>query len=240
MGMTVKVEIKDSDASPEIFDRVFSYFSSVDEKFSTYKEESEISKINRGEILPENYSIEMQEIFKLAEKTKKETDGYFDIWRPDGKYDPSGIVKGWAIYQASQILKEAAYRNFFIEVGGDVETASADDFEEGWKIGIRNPFKISENVKVLSLRNEGVATSGNYVRGEHIYNPKAPKEEIKDIVSLTVVAPDIYEADRFATACFAMGRDGIYFLEKSPGLEGYVIDSTGIATFTSGFEKYLK
>jgi thiamine biosynthesis lipoprotein len=78
------------------------------------------------------------------------------------------------------------------------------------------------------------------VRGEHIYNPKAPKEEIKDIVSLTVVAPDIYEADRFATACFAMGRDGIYFLEKSPGLEGYVIDSTGIATFTSGFEKYLK
>jgi len=67
-----------------------------------------------------------------------------------------------------------------------------------------------------------------------------PNEPIKDIVSLTVIGPNIYEADRFVTAAFAMGKEGIYFIEKLDGFEGYMIDSNGLATFTSGFEKYVK
>lgn len=240
MGMTVKVEIRDEQARQGSFEKVFSYFDKVDRKFSTYKADSEISKINRGELQKKNWSEEMKEVFKLAEKTKRETGGYFDIWRPSGICDPSGIVKGWAIWNASQILKKEGYRNYFVDVGGDVQTASADGSGEGWKIGIRNPFKIEENVKILSLRNEGVATSGNYVHGTHIYNPKNPTEEIKDIVSLTVMGPNIYEADRFATAAFAMGKAGIKFIERMPGLEGYMIDTRGIATFSSGFEKYVQ
>ena len=75
-------------------------------------------------------------------------------------------------------------------------------------------IKTNEIVKKLSIENKGIATSGTYARGEHIYNPKNPSEAIESIVSLTVIGPNIYEADRFATACFAMGKDGIYFLEK--------------------------
>ena len=84
-----------------------------------------------------------------------------------------------------------------------------------------------------------MATSGNYIRGDHIYNPHASAEIIKDIVSLTVIAANVYEADRFATAAFAMGADGINFIEKLLGLEGYLVDKNGIATYTSGFEKYI-
>ena len=63
-----------------------------------------------------------------------------------------------------------------------------------------------------------------------------PARPIEDIVSLTVIGPDVLEADRFATAGFAMGRAGILFIEQTPGLEGYLVDRNGRATLTSGFE----
>jgi thiamine biosynthesis lipoprotein len=77
------------------------------------------------------------------------------------------------------------------------------------------------------------------VRGQHIYNPHQSHTPIRDIVSLTVIGPDIYEADRFATAAFAMGRQGIQFIEHLQGFEGYLIDAQARATFTSGFERYV-
>ena len=92
---------------------------------------------------------------------------------------------------------------------------------------------------VLSVSNRGVATSGTYVRGQHIYNPKQADRLITDIVGLTVIGPDIYEADRFATAAFAMGREGIHFIERLEGFEGYMIDRDGQATLTSGFTRYV-
>jgi thiamine biosynthesis lipoprotein len=84
-----------------------------------------------------------------------------------------------------------------------------------------------------------VATSGTYLRGAHIYNPHAPDAPAGDIVSLTVIGPNILEADRFATAAFAMGEGGIDFIERVDGLEGYQIDSEGMARMTSGLERYL-
>ena len=113
-------------------------------------------------------------------------------------------------------------------------------------VGIRDPFDVGikhgngtvstsqlhpsqqKIVKKIFLHNnEGVATSGTYIRGRHIYNPKATSAGGKDaldqpipvlasdeIVSLTVIGPNVYEADRFATAAFAMGRAGIEFVER--------------------------
>jgi thiamine biosynthesis lipoprotein len=84
-----------------------------------------------------------------------------------------------------------------------------------------------------------LATSGTYVRGQHIYDPLNPDQSLTDIVSLSVIGPNIYEADRLATAAFAMGRAGILFIEERSRCEGYMIDATGQATFTSGFARYL-
>jgi thiamine biosynthesis lipoprotein len=54
-----------------------------------------------------------------------------------------------------------------------------------------------------------------------------------------VIGPNIYEADRFATAAFAMESAGILFIEELEGFEGYMIDQHGLATYTSGFERYV-
>jgi thiamine biosynthesis lipoprotein len=239
MNMPVILEIADAGANDSICEEIFSYFRSIEARFSLFKLDSEISAINRKEIEDRDYSEEMKEIFALAEETKKETRGYFDIRKPDGSYDTSGLVKGWAISNAAQILRRHGFKNFYVSVGGDIQVSGKNSAGEAWIIGIQNPFnKQQEIVKVLNLSDRGIATSGTYVRGRHIYNPKDIDDKLDEIVSLTVVGPDVYEADRFATAAFTMGRDGINFLESLEGFEGYMIDKRGIATLTSGFHEY--
>ncbi len=238
MGMPITVEVVDPVVTPNDLDEVFAYFAAVDEVFSTYKDTSEISRINRGELPVAQYSEDMKTILALSEQTKQETYGYFDIRRDDGMYEPAGIVKGWAIHQAAQRLKARGRRNFYIDAGGDIEVAGQ---KEGrlWRVGIRNPFKRDEHVKVLAVTECGVATSGTAIRGQHIYNPHQPQEPLLDVMSITVIGANIYEADRFATAAFAMGRRGIQFIERLAGFEGYMIDAQARATFTSGFERYV-
>jgi thiamine biosynthesis lipoprotein len=181
----------------------------------------------------------MKEVFALSAQTKKETCGYFDISKPNGLIDPSGTVKGWAIQNAAKLVESMGYKNYFLDVAGDIQSCGKDMQDKEWTIGIRNPFDHKEIVKVLHPRGMGVATSGTYIRGQHIYNPHEPKQELKDIISLTVIGPNIYEADRFATAAFAMGKDGIVFIDNIPGFEGYSVDKDGIAVMTSGFEQFV-
>lgn len=237
MGMPITVEVVDSTVTQDDLDTILAYFISVDETFSTYKTTSEISRINAGELLATQYSEDMKSILALSERTKKDTHGYFDI-QHDGIYDPSGLVKGWAIHNAADILRTRQFHNFYVEAGGDIQVSGMKD-NRPWRVGIRNPFKHSEIVKVLALTQEGIATSGTAVRGQHIYNPYHRSTPLVDIASITVIGPNIYEADRFATAAFAMGRKGIQFIEKLTGFEGYMIDADARAMFTSGFGRYV-
>ena len=237
MGMPVIVEISNKQICKytnkqmeEDIEEVFDYLRYVDEHYSPFKETSQVGKLNRGE----EVSDEMKEILRLSQILKEDTGGYFDIVKPNGKIDPSGIVKGWAIKNAAEILRKKGYTKFFVDVGGDAEVVG-----KNWKWGIRNPFNVKEIVKFIKLSDVGIATSGTYERGQHIYNPITKKAEITDIVSLTVIGPNVYEADKLATPGFAMARDGINWIEKQKGFEGYMIDSEGIATMTTGFEKYL-
>jgi thiamine biosynthesis lipoprotein len=240
MGMTVLVEIADPTATRADVDAVYDYFHYIDEKFSTYKETSEITQINRGLLAASQFSSDMKTVLRLCAETKEATKGFFDIANKSEMLDPSGLVKGWAIHNAAEIIKKRGFKNYYVDAGGDVQVSGVNAEGQPWRIGIQDPFsKDQKIVKVVSLEDGGVATSGTYVRGQHIYNPHDKKAEINDIVSLTVIGPNIYEADRFATAAFAMGRQGIQFIERCDGLEGYMIDRAGIATQTGGFKKYV-
>lgn len=238
MGMPITAEIVDQHATEETFNEVFDYFAHIDEKFSTYKSTSEITAINHGTLALGDASEEMQIVFAMCEETKTQTNGFFDIKTPNGKYDPSGLVKGWAIWNAAKLLEKKGFENFYIDAGGDIQPHGHNADGKQWAIGIKNPFEQSENIKVIYADEEGVATSGTYIRGTHIYNPRAGNQPVSEIVSLTVIGPNIHDADRFATAAFAMGPSGINFIEQLPGYEGYIIDKNKIATMTTGFEKY--
>jgi len=240
MGMPITVLIVDPHATETAIDEVYDYFARIDEKFSTYKPTSEIEAINRGERALADASEEMQVVFAMCEETKNETAGYFDIRTPSGKYDPSGLVKGWAIWNAAKLLEKRGFENFYVDAGGDIQPHGHNADGKKWMVGIKNPFDQNENIKVVHVANEGVATSGTYIRGNHIYDPRGGNRAVDEIVSLTVIGPNIHDADRFATAAFAMGANGIHFIERLPGYEGYMVDKNKIATMTTGFDRFTR
>lgn len=239
MGMPITLAVADAAPPDGIFERVFAYFDGVDRMFSTYKPDSEISQINRGELSLDLASPDVRTIFALAEQTRHETSGYFDMMR-NGVCDPAGVVKGWAIYHAAQIMRLSGCRNFYVDAGGDIQAVGRNPEGQPWRVGIRNPFDMQQIVKVLAVSDCGVATSGTSIRGQHIYDPHRAGPLDSEIISLTVVGPNIYEADRFATAAFAMGAEGIRFIERLAGFEGYMIDRRGQATLSSGLARYLQ
>jgi len=236
MGMPVSIEVHDGAVSSSDIEEVFSYFHAIDGIFSTYKQDSEIGKINRGEITPVAYSSEVAKILHLSEETKYLTHGFFDIYQ-NGKIDPSGIVKGYAIHQAALLLSKKGFSHFYINIGGDIEVAGNNRSGQKWRVGIENPFNRKEIIKVVYLSGQGIATSGTYIRGQHIYNPKN-QQRADEIASMTVIGPNVYEADRFATAAFAMGEQGILFIESLADCEGYMVTKDKKAYYTRGFEKY--
>ena len=204
MDMPVIVEIVDM-VTEKTFKEIFDYFIYIDNTFSPFKKDSELTRINQGRLLKNDWSRDMKTVFKLCEETKNETLGYFNIEK-NNQFDPLGLVKGWAINNASNILKSKGLKNFYVEAGGDIQVTGNNEEKKLWKIGIQNPFNLRQNIKVVVLGNHGIATSGTYLRGQHIRNPFLPEKTIMDIVSLTVIGPNVYEADRFATAAFAMGK----------------------------------
>jgi FAD:protein FMN transferase len=237
MGMPITAEIV-GPRTDHLLEQVFDYFDAVDQRFSPYSPDSEITAFNTGRLHEGELSTDMREVMALAEATKLETGGYFDIRRPDGRLDPSGIVKGWAIRNAARIIEQAGQTDYFVDAGGDIQSAGRNAKGMNWRVGVRNPFVVEEIIKVVVPLGAGVATSGSYFRGPHIYNPHRPEKALDDILSLTVIAQDVLEADRMATAAFAMGRAGLDFLESLPGFEAYGVDANKRAIQTSGLEGY--
>ena len=238
MGMPITIEVMGAGYGVLLAD-VFTWFEQVDGRFSTYLQDSEISRLNRREISEVDLSADVQEVFDLARRTHDEALGFFNMRKADGSVDPSDIVKGWAIHKAAQMMREAGAANFFVDAGGDIQTEGLNEDGENWRVGIRSPFQVSEIIKVVAPRGQGMATSGSYIRGNHIWNPHRPRDALSDVVSITVLGPDVLEADRFATAAFAMGLDGIYFIENLPGFEAYQVNGQGTAMQTTNFGDYV-
>lgn len=209
MGMPISVDIPDCDKE-QLFEDVFGLFREIDQKFSPYKENSELTRYNGEELSKKELSNEMKTVIKACMDWQKKTNGYFDAWYGE-KFDPSGYVKGWAIKRAGDLIKEQGYKTFCISAGGDIMASSAG--AKKWNIGIQDPTDKSKILNQLSISNGAIATSGTYERGGHIINSKTGKPA-KEFLSLTVIGPDIITADVLATAAFAMGKRGIDLVNK--------------------------
>ena len=215
MGMPITVDVP-SCKDRIVFDKIFDLFKEIDAKFSPYKNDSELSRYNNGELTKNELSREMKSVIAACEKYKLETNGYFDAWYKD--FDPSGYVKGWAIKKGGDLIKRLGYETYCISAGGDILAASAG--EKVWNIGIQDPKNKLDVLKILQISDGAVATSGSYERGEHIINPKTGIPAT-DLVSITVVGPNIISADVYATAAFAMGESGVKFVNEHKGFMAY-------------------
>ena len=232
--MPVTVDVVDGQAERKALDAVFDDFTLLDRTFSPYLAGSAVSRINRAELQLEDAGQLVDQAVNLCRLYEHATNGYFSAWI-DGRFDPSGLVKGWAIDRSCSILDGYGYRDYFVDAGGDVQTRGLNAERTPWRVGIRHPVERGKVARVIRASGLAVATSGTYEKGEHILDPHTGKPA-GAWLSFTVVGPDILQADVYATACFAMGVLGLDFISRVAGYEAYAIDLRLRATFTEGFD----
>jgi FAD:protein FMN transferase len=233
MGMPVTVQVQDRSASEAALDEVFADFALLDQVFSPFLEGSAVSRINRGELTVEEAGPLVGQAADLCRHYELATGGYFSAW-PEGRFEPSGLVKGWAIDRSGSILDRHGCRDYFVDAAGDVLARGRNAGGGPWRVGVRHPVERDKVVRVVLASDLAVATSGSYEKGNHIVDPHTGRPAA-ELLSFTVVGPDILEADVYATAGFAMGRPGLEFVEGRPGYEALAIDHELQGTWTSGF-----
>jgi thiamine biosynthesis lipoprotein len=224
MGTVISVEIA-SGGSPELLDAAFAWFHEVDARFSTYRENSEVSRFERGELLLSEASDDLRMVLARCADLWGETDGYFDGYAT-GRFDPSGFVKGWSAQVASDRLLAAGATDHCVNAGGDVRLRGHSPAGRPWRVGIRHPWNAQATCHVVEGTDLAVATSGVYERGHHVVDPRRgrPAEGLR---SVTVVGADLGVADAYATAALAMGRSGARWLNRLDGFGCVVVTDEG-------------
>jgi thiamine biosynthesis lipoprotein len=191
-------------------DEVEDFFHKVDKDFSTYKSDSEVSRIRRGELEVVDASDDVREVWKLCEHARELTLGAFDPWKVKGGFDPSGLVKGWAAEVAAKILFGAGIESVLINAAGDLVLRGGQPPEDGevkpWNVEISSPDDVNQIVKTFDVVDGSVATSGDYEKGAHIVDPHTGLIAI-GARSASVVGPDGALCDALATALMVDGRD---------------------------------
>lgn len=218
MGLPITVDIPDCQ-NQAVFDKVFKRLRQIDRRFSTYKHSSEVFKYISGKLEKGQLSNELQTVIKECRLAEKMTNGYFSAWT-GGQFDPSGYVKGWAIDQAGRIIEKSGYPTYCLNAGGDILARSAGP--KKWIIGIQDPIDKTKILNKLSISNGAVCTSGNYERGAHIINPKTG-QPADEVLSVTIIGPDIIKADILATACFAMGHKAAEYIKNQKAYKALII-----------------
>src|SRR4051794_13293128 len=172
----------------------------VDATFSTYRPDSEVCRIDRGELPLDQAHADVREVLTLCEELRVATGGAFDA-RAGGALDPSGLVKGWSVDRAVALLGAT---DVCVNAGGDVRALGRPEPGRRWAVGIANPFDRTTLVDVVEIGDGAVATSAAYERGGHIIDPATGRPAL-GVASVTVVADDLATADAYATAAFVMG-----------------------------------
>lgn len=208
----------------------------VDATFSTYRTESQISRLDRGELRVEACDPRVAEVLELCELEYTASGGYFSSVIA-GRLDPSGLVKGWSIEHASQLLRSHGCADHAINGGGDVRAVGEPSPGSLWQIGVTHPLQPDALTTVISGSDLAVATSGTAERGSHIRDPFTGQPPVGQ-ASITVVGSDLTRVDCVATAAFAMGPDAQTWLEGLNGFEAYAVTEGGLAWWTSGFPRY--
>lgn len=212
----------------------------VDAVFSTYRPDSVVSGLRAGRVSPDDAPPDVREIIELCDLLHGQTYGYFDArLRPRNRFDPSGVVKGWAAERAARLLIDHGVVHACVNAAGDVQVHGGRPDGSAWRVGVIDPADPSRILRVVTGSELAVATSGVAERGLHVWNPDGdvPADEV---ASATIVGPSLTLADGYATAVVAMGRRAPELLDRLPGgYEVYIVWPDGTSWETPGFKDWM-
>ena len=212
MGMPISLHVRTVDTDrPELTDAVravFRHLRRADSVFSTWDTTSEIMRIRDGRLVMADADPWVCDVARLCQDAADATGGLFttDLVAPGGTrgWDPTGLVKGWAVAQAADILRTVHQVSFSINAGGDIVCGTGTDsghLAAPWRIGIEDPCNPHIVARIVELTDGALATSSTAARGDHILDPFT-RQPVRRSVSTTVVGPHLMWADIWATATF--------------------------------------
>ncbi len=162
------------------------------------------------------------------------------------RLDFGGVAKGWAARQA--VLKLQEFGAVLMDAGGDIMTSTALSDGSPWSVAIADPFRPDEDLELLRLSGEGVATSGqdyrvwdmNGTRMHHIIDVRTGRPVESDVYSATVVAPDVIEAEIAAKMVLILGSEaGLSWLEDQPDHAGFIVRMDNSKFVSKHLSSYL-
>jgi thiamine biosynthesis lipoprotein len=240
MGMPISVALRGrhatSTAGRAAWREVIDELRRVDRIFSTYREDSVISRLNRGEVTVEECPQEVAEVLALGGDAEQQSDGAFSVTLPDSsgrlRLDPSGVVKGWATERASRFLTVLDDTDVCLSAGGDMLCHLADPGRPAWRVGIENPLDPSSLVAVVPVGTGAVATSSTRHRGEHLLDARTGRPA-QGVASVTVIDRSLTWADIDATAAYAQGPHAADWL-RGRGRTALVVWPDATTTIVDG------
>ena len=234
MGTVVSFSLIDAPASSrEALEAACAELHRIDELFSTFKPDSSISRLRRGELDPGELPADVAEVLAQCRSAREITGGWFDPWAMPGGVDPSGLVKGWAVERAGAILRAGGVRSALINGGGDIACFGRPPGEGPWRIGIRHPWRADALAAIVECDVGAVATSGTYERGEHLIDPHTGAHQAA-LASATVIGADLALADALATALAVAGPGLLSCVLELDGYEAHLVGWDGAEHTTPG------
>lgn len=206
-------------APSRLHDEVSGVLAHWEQVLSTWRKDSDLSRFNRGEPA----SDDLLRVLGPAREIHDASGGAFDpevlaqvheagCGPPGTGIDLSAIGKGFAVDRVGDRLRALGLNDFVFELGGEVLAGDG-----AWKVDIENPDPVRRfTVRSVSLKQQALATSGNYHQPGHIIDPRTGRPVVRTASSVSVIAGDCATADAWATALFVLGPDCRDF---PPGLE---------------------
>lgn len=230
MGMPISLALRGrhttDPAAREAWAEVLADLREADRVFSTYRADSCISRLGRGEITVADCPPEVAEVLDLGMLASVQSNGAFDVHRrtPDGglALDPSGVVKGWAVERASAWLHALADTDFCLSAGGDLVCQVEDLDGTPWWIGIEDPADATRLIGRVPVWRGAVATSATTHRGQHLVDARTGRTP-RHVASVTVIGDNLTWADIDATAAYALDAEAAHWLRNRPGRTGLVV-----------------
>lgn len=225
MGTVFTLDVRGPGDWDTAIGEVVDWLHRVDAVFSTYRAGSDISRIQRGELRVADADPEVGEVLELCARAATATGGAFTAM-PQGRLDPTGLVKGWAVERASRLLAARGARNHAVNGGGDLQLAGGAAPGRPWVVGISDPRDRSQIITTVTGRDFAVATSGIAERGSHILDPFTARPAAA-LASATVVGERLTLADAYATAAFVLGTQAIRWIEDMDGYAALLVGPDG-------------
>ncbi len=236
MGMPISIHLRgggvESESVARAVEAAFADLAWVEEVFSPFRSNSQLSRLRRGELSLTECVPELEQVWRLCELAEQATGGAFSAFLPDAEgeqslwsrnqfapegparrqdassgrqlFNPTGLVKGWAIERVATVLAGLDDVAYCINAGGDIAVGGrtgGDPSPTPWRLGIESPYHRGRVAHVVELVHGGMATSGTAARGLHLIDPRSGLP-VRRSGSVSVIGPSIMWADVWATALF--------------------------------------